>query len=185
LQALPWRRFAALGLLIVLDLWSKQAIFAWLDGDAPPELVRDAHGHMRLPLVGDWLALMTSENPGAAFGRFGEWPRLLVLGRSAAAVVLLVMLWRARPAEKLKFTAILLVSAGALGNLYDNLFRTPSGTRPFGSVRDFIDVYFASWDWHFPTFNVADSCITLGAVAFLLHGFFVREEPHAALQRAG
>jgi signal peptidase II len=46
-------------------------------------------------------------------------------------------------------------------------------------VRDFIDVYFASWDWHFPTFNVADSCITVGAALLLLSGLFSRSEPAA------
>ena len=42
--------------------------------------------------------------------------------------------------------------------------------RPFKPVRDFIDVYFTGWDWHFPTFNVADSCISVGAVLLLLSG---------------
>ena len=46
---------------------------------------------------------------------------------------------------------------------------------PITLVRDFIDVWFLSdawgWDWHFPTFNVADSCITVGAVAWVLSGF--------------
>jgi signal peptidase II len=54
-----------------------------------------------------------------------------------------------------------------MGNLYDNLFM-PSGELPFGQVRDFIDVYFRVWDWHFPTFNVADSCISVGAVLLFL-----------------
>jgi signal peptidase II len=41
---------------------------------------------------------------------------------------------------------------------------------PFGPVRDFIDVYFPVIDWHFPTFNFADSCITVGAIVLLLSG---------------
>ena len=174
-RRLPWLRFAAVAVFVVLDLWSKQAVFAWLPGPPPPELVRDAHGHSRLPILGDWLALMTSENPGAAFGRFGAWPRTLVLGRIGAVLFLLVALWRARRSHPLLLTGIVLVLAGAIGNLYDNLFRAAPPGRPFGLVRDFIDVYFRAWDWHFPTFNVADSCITVGAIAFLLHGFFARE----------
>ena len=39
-------------------------------------------------------------------------------------------------------------------------------------MRDFIDVYFSRWDWHFPTFNVADSCITVGAVLLFVSSFF-------------
>ncbi len=38
---------------------------------------------------------------------------------------------------------------------------------PFGPVRDFIDVYFSYWDWHFPTFNVADSAISVGALVLI------------------
>jgi signal peptidase II len=45
-------------------------------------------------------------------------------------------------------------------------------------VRDFIDVYFAAFDWHFPTFNVADSCITVGAVLLLGTSLFGRESRH-------
>jgi signal peptidase II len=68
-------------------------------------------------------------------------------------------------------TALVLVLGGALGNLYDNLFlNLPHEGRPFGPVRDFIDVYFRAFDWHFPTFNVADSCITVGAALLLLSG---------------
>ena len=37
-------------------------------------------------------------------------------------------------------------------------------------MRDFIHVYFERWDYHFPTFNVADSCITVGAVLLILGG---------------
>ena len=48
--------------------------------------------------------------------------------------------------------------------------------RPFGPVRDFIDVYFYGWDWHFPTFNLADSCITVGAILLLGTGLFSPRE---------
>jgi signal peptidase II len=69
-----------------------------------------------------------------------------------------------------------LVLSGALGNLYDNLFLDdPHDAHPFGKVRDFIDVYFAAFDWHFPTFNVADSCITVGAILLLYTSLFGKE----------
>ena len=50
-----------------------------------------------------------------------------------------------------------------------NLFARAAGEPlEVGLVRDFIDVYFGLWDWHFPTFNVADSCISVGAVLLLI-----------------
>jgi signal peptidase II len=66
--------------------------------------------------------------------------------------------------------ALVLVLAGAVGNLYDNLFLAREG-ETFGQVRDFVDVYFTAWDWHFPTFNVADSCISVGAVLLFVSSF--------------
>ncbi|MDF1839067.1 MAG: signal peptidase II, partial [Planctomycetota bacterium] len=49
----------------------------------------------------------------------------------------------------------------------------PVAGKPFGPVRDFIDVYFqfGSVDWHFATFNVADACISVGVVLLLISTF--------------
>jgi signal peptidase II len=180
---IPWVRFAIVLGLVALDLWSKQAVFDWIGPGtaARAGLPRDDCGHARYEILGEWLALMTTENPGMAFGRFGDWPRMLVYGRVAAVIFLAVALWRSRAFHRLIVGGLVLVLAGAVGNLWDNLFREPVEGRPFGKVRDFIDVYFPIWEWHFPTFNVADSCITVGAVLFLLHGFFVREEEEPAV----
>ena len=52
----------------------------------------------------------------------------------------------------------MLVLGGALGNVTDRI--------RLGYVVDFIDVYYRSW--HFPTFNVADSAIFVGAVLLIL-----------------
>jgi signal peptidase II len=55
-----------------------------------------------------------------------------------------------------------LVIAGALGNLHDRL--------RYGHVVDFIDVYWR--DYHWPAFNVADSCIVVGALALVAFSVF-------------
>ncbi len=159
-------RFVAVAGLIALDLWSKSAVFAWL-GSSPDGMVYDAHGHHRFPLIGGSVTFMRSLNPGAAFGQLDQFPYLLVLGRCGAVLFLTWMLLRTPREAKLMVGALVLILAGAMGNLHDNLFLESEG-HPFGKVRDFIDVYFARWDWHFPTFNVADSCITVGAVFLLL-----------------
>lgn len=184
-RPLPWLRFVVVAALIGLDLWTKAAVFAWLEGDPVGVVERDHCGHWRYPLAGEWLAFMVHENPGAAFGRFGDWPRTLVFGRVVAVIVLAIALWRTKREHTLLLWGVVLVAAGAAGNLYDNLFLSPPETgpnagHPFGLVRDFIDVYFGIWDWHFPTFNVADSCITVGAVCFLLYSFVHKEEGEEA-----
>ena len=163
-------RLASAAVIVVLDLWSKARVFAWLDRlQLEGGLERDLHGHPRYPLADGWLTFMQSRNPGAAFGQLESFPWFLVIGRSGAAVFLIWLLARTPKGRPWFTAALVLVLGGALGNLYDNLFLdAPHDGHPFGLVRDFIDVYFRGFDWHFPTFNVADSCITIGAALLLL-----------------
>ena len=170
--------FAVVGLLVALDLWSKSAVFSWFqDPEAQAALPRSERGHPRFPLLGEWLGFMLNLNYGAAFGKGDSMPWLLVGGRCVAALFLTVLIVRTPVGQRVYLSALVLILSGALGNLYDNFTFAPTPDlpgvqegRPFGPVRDFIDVYFHGWDWHFPTFNVADSCITVGAVLLLLSG---------------
>ncbi len=141
------------------------------------ELVRDRHGHPRQELVGEWFAFMRTWNYGMAFGRGQNMPWILVGGRVLVAIFLTLLITRAPRRQPVYLGSLVLILAGALGNLYDNLLKplVPEEGRPFGPVRDFIDVYFGIWDWHFPTFNVADSYISVGAVLLLASGLFTRE----------
>lgn len=167
-------RLLVVGALVALDLWSKAAVFGWLEG-SPGGMSYDAHGHERYPLVGEWLTFMLSLNPGAAWGKLDSIPHLLVAGRCLAVVFLTWLLLRTPPGRRALPVALVLILAGAMGNLHDNLFLKHDG-HPFGKVRDFIDVYFPIWDWHFPTFNVADACITVGAGFLLVSCFGPQEE---------
>jgi signal peptidase II len=173
-RSLAWLLALVVG-LVALDLWSKSAVFAWL-GDFPPGMAVDRHGHARYSLAGEWLAFFLSYNPGMAWGVTALPPWLLVAGRIAASVFLISLLWRQPEGGRWLPLALALILAGALGNLHDNLFLEPRGPEAtFGEVRDFIDVYFPAWDWHFPTFNVADSCITVGAVVLFAASLLSRE----------
>ena len=171
---------AASLLLVGLDLASKLFVFRWLGDPAThASLPLDSHGHARHPLLGESLALMLNLNYGAAFGRLANIPHVLVVGRALAVLLIVWLIARAPRAQPVYLAALVLILAGALGNLYDNFFFRPEAgaiprpraDMPFGPVRDFIDVYFPMFDWHFPTFNVADSCITVGAVLLFLSGW--------------
>jgi len=175
-------RFGTVAVLVVLDQWSKLAVFRLLNPDAA--------GHSRLmPVLGDWLSLCTSCNPGAAFGQFHQFPRVLVIGRAIAVLFLAWLLLRAQPRPRVPLVAMTLVLSGALGNLIDNLWTgcvVPG--HPFYGVRDFIDVWYQPFlgiDKHFPAFNVADSCITVGACIWILSGFRRRSEEPAVAQQNG
>ena len=166
-------------LLVALDLWSKSAVWAWFEPlRQAGEMGIDAHGHARYELLGGWLGIMTNRNYGAAFGQLDKIPYLLIIGRVLAVILLGWLVHRAPRAQRAYVSALVLIMSGALGNLYDNLLKPlqPMEGKPFGPVRDFIDVWFQiptfGLDWHFPTFNVADSCITCGALLLLASGFF-------------
>ncbi len=62
-----------------------------------------------------------------------------------------------------------LIIGGAIGNIVDRAM--------FGAVADFLDFYWGSW--HFPTFNVADSCISIGAAMWLLDAVLDRPQDAA------
>lgn len=106
-----------------------------------------------------------AHNPGAAFSFLaGEngWQRWFFAGIAIGiAVVLLVMMYRARVSQKLNNIAYALIIGGALGNLFDRMVH--------GFVVDMIDFYVGNW--HFPTFNIADTGICVGAALIVLEGF--------------
>lgn len=176
----PRRRTFFVGLLVALvlvvfDQWTKEAVYGWLSDGRAAELEFDVHGHRRYVVHGEWLSFMTSCNPGAAFGQLDQYPGLLVSGRVLAVLFLTYLMYQTRGSQRWVFSAMVLVFAGAVGNLIDNLW-TGCGTdsMPFG-VRDFVNVWFEplfGWDHHFPSFNVADSCISVGAVIWVASGFF-------------
>ena len=111
------------------------------------------------------LALRKIYNSGAAFSFLSDasgWQRWFFIGLAVLIIVVLtVWLWRLPRNQVRLALALSLVLGGAAGNLVDRVF--------YGYVIDFIDVYYASWHW--PTFNIADSAISIGAVLLLLDAF--------------
>lgn len=100
-------------------------------------------------------------NRGAIFGFLSHSDSrilyiFLTLVSVAALGLVIYYFFKTPVSEKLMKISLSLILAGAMGNLIDRLFR--------GHVIDFLDFYVK--DWHWPSFNVADSCITVGA--FLL-----------------
>ena len=108
-------------------------------------------------------------NRGAIFGFFNQGGNplvyLILTLASLTALGLVVYYFIKVPlSERLLKITLSLVLAGALGNLADRLLR--------GYVIDFIDIYIGKYHW--PSFNVADSCISIGAV-FLIYIFFFKK----------
>jgi signal peptidase II len=107
------------------------------------------------------------KNRGAIFGFFSTNQNFLVyalltLASLAALGLVIFYFYKTPSSERFLKISLSLILAGALGNLTDRLFR--------GSVVDFLDFYVK--DWHWPFFNVADACITVGAILLLYIFFF-------------
>jgi signal peptidase II len=109
-------------------------------------------------LIGNTVELSLTRNGGSAFSRFQGITPILAIGAIIVTVVLVRVL--RRTTDRVLVVALCLVLGGALGNLTDRFFRAPGFLR--GHVVDFVAV---GW-W--PVFNVADSCVTVGAILLIL-----------------
>ena len=105
-------------------------------------------------------------NTGAAFSLFESFSPIvvrdsLVAFSIIAILIVLAMLWRVGRELTLTGIALALILGGATGNLYDRL--------RFSHVVDFLEVHIVHYHW--PDFNIADSCIVIGACLLLIEIF--------------
>jgi signal peptidase II len=126
--------------------------------------------------IGGFLHFTYAVNPGVAFsmldeqGDAGRWGLSIVA--FAAGVLVLYFFWRTPRSDDRILGALALLLAGISGNLCDRI--------RLGSVIDFIDVQFGSW--HYPTFNVADSAICIGAGLLLLDIVFSKKSRNSKVE---
>ena len=105
--------------------------------------------------------IVRAHNTGAAFSFLadaGGWQRWLFTGIGVAATIFIVWQLRAHPGQKLFSFALSSMLGGAVGNVVDRLMH--------GYVVDFLQFHYAGW--YFPSFNLADSAITVGAACLIL-----------------
>lgn len=132
-----------------------------------------------IPVIPGLFRIVHTENPGAAFGILADSNPLVravvLVGISSLVLVFVVSTLLKRSdvtshgstshgstshgttSQWISRIALGLILGGAVGNLYDRIFR--------GMVTDFLEIY--SGGWSFPAFNVADSAITIGAILLL------------------
>ena len=119
--------------------------------------------HQSQPIT-SFFNLVRVHNQGAAFSFLadaGGWQRWFFTGLGVTASALILWMLRAHASQRLFAFALASILAGAVGNVIDRLL--------YGYVVDFFDFHYAGW--HFPAFNVADSAITVGAIALVLDEF--------------
>ena len=142
--------------VVIADQMTKWAIVEWV------------RLYDRVP-INDFVNLTHQRNTGAAFSILangGGWQRWFFVVLSAVvSCVIAVWLWRIRHTGPVILAAGLsLVLGGAIGNLIDRA--------RLGYVTDFIQVYLGEWLGYFPSFNVADSAISVGAALLIIDAIF-------------
>lgn len=131
--------------IIVVDQLSK-----WL-------VTKHLHLEETRDVIKGFFRLWHVRNSGAVWGFFsghdgGLVPKIITALAIIALLVVLYFFLRADKGERLELFSYTFILGGALGNVIDRL--------RLGYVVDFLDVFVKTWHW--PTFNVADSCITIG-----------------------
>ena len=143
---LPWLGVAAI--VILLDQFTKTLIVGSFQ-------LGGSH------TVTSFFNIVRWHNTGAAFsflaGAAG-WQRWFFVGLGAAAALFIVWMLRSHAGQRLFSWALALILGGAIGNVIDRLLH--------GYVVDFIQAHYANS--YFPSFNVADSAITVGAALLIL-----------------
>jgi signal peptidase II len=138
--------------LYALDQLTKYYVLRFIRPDEP-----------RVVIAG-WFDLVNITNTGAAFGSFKNNNTFFIVISGLALLFVVALLVRRRSWDVWRDVSLALLAAGVLGNLTDRLL-----------YRHVID--FLLFDLHFPyahpwpAFNVADSCICIAVVCFIIHSF--------------
>lgn len=139
--------FLASNILIILDQYTKM----WVNIHIPK--------HHFIMVIDNFFAITHIRNPGVAFGLFADGPSelktYLFIGFSIIAIIAILIFFHQTPPEnKMVRIGLILVFSGAIGNLIDRIL--------YHEVIDFLDFFVGSYHW--PAFNIADSCITIGVL---------------------
>ena len=142
----PWLALAMI--ILIADQFTKVLIVGYYKlGDATT--------------VTSFFNVVRVHNVGAAFsflaGAAG-WQRWFFTGIGSVAALFILWLLKSHAGQKLFSFALACILGGAIGNVIDRL--------AYGYVVDFLQFHYAGW--YFPSFNVADSAITVGAAALIL-----------------
>jgi signal peptidase II len=151
-----------------LALWLGLAAIVILADQVTKTLIIGSMQLGDLRPVTSFFDIVRAHNTGAAFSFLagaGGWQRWFFVGLGIVASGFIVWLMRGHPTQKLFCFAVSMILGGALGNVIDRLLH--------GYVVDFLQFRFAFLEpifhrGYFPSFNIADSAITLGAICLIL-----------------
>lgn len=134
-------------ILVAIDRATKLLAITFLAGKGTVEVIPKFIG----------LYLLEGGNTGAAFGMFNGKTIILSVVTFVVIVAMLYVLFLKKFTSKLLKTAVIMITAGGIGNLYDRVV--------YGYVTDFLRFLF----FEFPIFNFADSLVSVGACLVVLY----------------
>ena len=147
--------------LYALDRLTKYLVVQYVSPEGPPFFTKDLFG------LKNFFRLVNITNTGAAFGSFKNNNTFFIIISCLALFFVVTLLVRRRSGDAWRDVSLALLAAGVLGNLTDRIL--------YGQVIDFLLFDFGSHAPSFlhpwPAFNVADSCICLAVVCFIIHSF--------------
>ncbi|MEW5807096.1 MAG: signal peptidase II [Acidobacteriota bacterium] len=147
-------------LLVILDRVTKMLAVSYLQEMSRPVCV-----------INGFFNLIFSTNRGALFGFLDaladpvRWIILTLIPLCVVLIIIVIMV-RIHPDEKLLGAGMTLILGGAIGNLIDRIL--------YGEVIDFLDFYLGKFHW--PAFNLADSFISIGIALIFFDMIFIRSE---------
>ena len=156
--------------LTLIVVFLDRATKAWID--SRPE------SYFPHTVIPHFFEIVRSHNPGIAFSFFADASSaatryLLILGSVVVIGIIAWLLVGSRQLNSLSAAGLALLLAGATGNVTDRMIH--------GAVTDFLQVWLNFLPWGifhpWPTFNVADSAVTIGAILIVFDVLFSRQEP--------
>ncbi|TLS68319.1 signal peptidase II [Mariprofundus erugo] len=121
-------------------------------------------------VIDGFFNIIRAYNPGVAFSMFADLPDavriwLLLAVTITIAIAVVAWWWKERLQDGITSWLLVMILAGAIGNIWDRI--------QLGYVVDFIDWYIriGGNEYHWPAFNIADSCISVAVVLLLVTGF--------------
>jgi len=118
-------------------------------------------------VIDGFFSIVRAHNTGVAFSLFANMNQAYLLTGITMGIAAMVAIWwwRERRSADITPWLLLLILAGAVGNIWDRV--------QLGYVVDFIDWYVRvnGHEYHWPAFNIADSCISIGVVLLLATSF--------------
>lgn len=140
--------------IVGIDQYTKKLVVLFIDES------------QQINVIDNFLRFINVKNNGAGFSILQNQREILIIFPIIIIIVCLYFLYKNKDKSKLLICSFIFIIGGAIGNLIDRISN--------GFVIDFIDFNFGTY--HYPSFNIADSFITVGAILLMIYLLFFEKK---------